>query len=545
MKHPSPLRDKLTGKWLSVAIMVLGAIAAILSSPKLGIAIFAWIWPVTVLFFWREAQIKRKWLWFLPVFILANAISTNGTVPFPLPVLLVISALSALIQGLIFQLDRWLTLKNGHFLTTLFFPAACTTREFIDANGGGGIWGSLANSQYSFHWITQLASVTGLFGISFLVYWMSSVIIWAFSRVRNGETFKMGLTIYSAVFFFILLFGAIRFNVENSSNNKIVSVAGVSVPSFDFIESVYFDYSGKRQSVDPRTSLTSPAFQEMKKAYIPLIETADTIRFRTGYAAMKKINDSLFSLSAKAASRGARIISWSEANALLFPFDEKALLERGKEFVKSKKVYLLMAMAVIHPGKIDDGRKWLENKAVLLGPDGDIKNVLHKNKPVPLAEASEPGDGKIPLIKTEYGNLSTSICYDADFPVLMQQLGKQGTDVLLLPSGDWFDIDPIHTQMAVFRGIENGCSIFRQVSGGLSLATDYRGKSYGSMDFYSEGEKLWLTHLPIHHVSTIYSRVGDVFAYGCIVITLIGLGFIIAGARLKRKVRILNEAVAY
>ena len=37
-------------------------------------------------------------------------------------------------------------------------------------------------------------------------------------------------------------------------------------------------------------------------------------------------------------------------------------------------------------------------------------------------------------------------------------------------------MDPLHTQMALFRGIENGAALFRPVNGGLSMAADARGR---------------------------------------------------------------------
>src|SRR4029077_18709680 len=157
------------------------------------------------------------------------------------------------------------------------------------------------------------------------------------------------------------------------------------------------------------------------------------------------------------------------------------------------------------------------------------------NNPVPMAEASVPGDGRIPVIETPYGRISTSICYDADFPAQMRQLGKNKSDVLLLPSGDWYAIAPYHTYMATFRGIENGCSIVRQASGGLSIATDYRGKVCISFDFYKPGVKSWIADVPIGHVQTIYTVIGDVFAYGCMVVTGIGLLYILSLSFTRKK----------
>jgi apolipoprotein N-acyltransferase len=216
-------------------------------------------------------------------------------------------------------------------------------------------------------------------------------------------------------------------------------------------------------------------------------------------------------------------------------FMQNDFINRGQTFAAKNNVYLLMAMAVFEPGKITPDRNFLENKTVLVSPEGEILNVFHKNYPVPFAEHSVPGDGKIPVVKTPYGNLSVSICYDADIAMSMEQLGKNKSDVLFLPSGDWYDIAPYHSYMATFRGIENGCSIVRQASGGLSLATDYRGKTQTSFDFYNNGEKLWVSDITIGHVNTIYSVIGDVIGYASVIITAASLIYLLIQFILERK----------
>ena len=82
------------------------------------------------------------------------------------------------------------------------------------------------------------------------------------------------------------------------------------------------------------------------------------------------------------------------------------------------------------------------------------------------------GDGKLHSVATPFGVLSGVICYDLDYPAVIQQTGMNGTGLLLVPSKDWFEIDPIHSQMAVFRAIENGMSLVRQTDAGLSIAVD-------------------------------------------------------------------------
>lgn len=550
MKHnpsvtTSPVQGTLlpSSKLFSFALLLIGAISSILSSAKWGIAIFAWVGPICLLYFYRMSNARKKLFWLILALIIISVGSSLDVAPFPIPVLIVIGIIESLKGTIIFLADRLISRRSNHFLTTLFFPAAYVSLEFLNTKMGGGVWWSVANSQFSFHWLTQLASVTGLWGISFLIYWLASAGIWTLESYTGGRQFKRGLQIYGGVLFVVLFFGAVRYSVDEFKNAKPLRVAGLSVPMFGFLENIYKDFCGKDVTINPRLSITSRELQTISSAQIPFVETMDTIKFRRGYDAMHSINDSLFALSRQAADQGAKIIIWSEANALVFDFEDERLIERGKEFAEKNKVYLLMASAIIHPGKITAGRKFLENKATLFGPGGEILNVFHKNNPVPMAEASAPGDGIIPLIETPYGRLSTSICYDADFPAQMRQMGKNKTEILLLPSGDWSAIAPYHTHMASFRGIENGNMILRQASGGLSAVSDYRGKTLGEFDFYKPGKKFWIADIPVGRVFTVYTIIGDAFAFACIASTFFGLVYLLVVAMRNRPARFQRKIV--
>ncbi|MBS1599634.1 MAG: hypothetical protein JST75_15520 [Bacteroidetes bacterium] len=514
-------------KTLSILILLTGAASSILASAKWGIAIFGWIAPICLLYFYRLSNVRRKLLWFLPTLIIISIASSFDVAPFPAPVLIILGVIEALKGLIIFVTDKWISKRSNHFLTTLFFPAAYVTMEFLNSKLGGGVWWSVANSQFSFHSLTQLVSITGLWGISFLIYWFASIIIWSLNANASSAKYKKGLSVYAVVFGCVLLFGTIRYNTDQFEKSKPVRVAGLSVPMFGFLENIYKDFCGKNITINPRSSITSRELQTITSAEVPFIETMDTIKFRRGYDAMHTINDSLFMLSQEAADQGAKIITWSEANALAFRSEDAQLTERGSVFAAKNKVYLLMAMAIIEPGKITTGKKFIENKATLFGPDGQILNIFHKNNPVPMAEASVPGDGVIPVIETPYGRVSTSICYDADFPAQMRQVGKNKADILLLPSGDWSAIAPYHTYMATFRGIENGNAVLRQASGGLSAVSDYRGKMLTTFDFYQPGKKFWIADIPVGHVATIYTVIGDAFAYACIAMAFFGLVYLL------------------
>src|SRR5512136_2865834 len=100
----------------------------------------------------------------------------------------------------------------------------------------------------------------------------------------------------------------------------------------------------------------------------------------------------------------------------------------------------------------------LENTIVLVDPRGNLVWKFLKAHPVPGGEAaiSIPADGRLKFADTPFGRLSSVICFDADSVQLLHQAGQLSADLVLVPSNDWRAIDPWHTQIAVFRAVEQG-----------------------------------------------------------------------------------------
>ena len=87
--------------------------------------------------------------------------------------------------------------------------------------------------------------------------------------------------------------------------------------------------------------------------------------------------------------------------------------------------------------------------------------------------------------------------------------------MLLVPADDWRAIDPIHAHMTVLRGIEEGAAVVRAGLRGLSIATDAYGRVIASDDYFVGTEHTMVATVPIGHVTTLYSSVGDLFAWLC------------------------------
>jgi apolipoprotein N-acyltransferase len=136
------------------------------------------------------------------------------------------------------------------------------------------------------------------------------------------------------------------------------------------------------------------------------------------------------------------------------------------------------------------------------------------------AAMSVKSDGRLRQLDTPYGRLAAAICYDTDFPRFMAQAGAHRPDVVLSPAGDWRAIDPRHTEIASYRAIEQGFNLFRQSNGGLSAPYDYQGRRLASMDEYQSADLTLLAQIPTRGTATIYSRLGDWFAWLCVLAVL-------------------------
>jgi apolipoprotein N-acyltransferase len=141
------------------------------------------------------------------------------------------------------------------------------------------------------------------------------------------------------------------------------------------------------------------------------------------------------------------------------------------------------------------------------------------------------GEGKIPTLDTPFGKIASVICFDLDFTSFIRQAGKGGVDLLLGPSFDWREITPLHTRMTTFRSIENGFSMIRCTGEGLSIAVDPYGRTVAALTYFNTDDHVMISDVPMKGVTTIYSRIGDLFAWLCSA----GFVVIVAWTLLRRK----------
>jgi apolipoprotein N-acyltransferase len=136
----------------------------------------------------------------------------------------------------------------------------------------------------------------------------------------------------------------------------------------------------------------------------------------------------------------------------------------------------------------------------------------------------------VPVADTPYGRLSTVICNDMGYPALVRQAGQNGADILFAPTNDIRPYAAGDAAEATYRTIENGFSMVRATANGTSLITSYDGRVLASQAYFTSDSGIMLASIPTHGVTTIYSRIGDVFAYLCV----LGLIFLAGWAFVRR-----------
>ena len=220
------------------------------------------------------------------------------------------------------------------------------------------------------------------------------------------------------------------------------------------------------------------------------------------------VHDRYFDETRRQAEAGAKLILWPEAAGICASEDEAALIERGQQLAREKSIYLAMPLFTQNLQRNQPP----ENKLIVVDPAGEVV-MEHYKYGGNQFEGSVLGNGVLQTFQTPSARVGGVICWDMDFPRIVSQTGRNGTDILLAPANDWEAVSTTHAHMAVFRAVENGVSLVRQAKNGLSIATDPYGRTLATMDHFTASERLMIAQVPTTGVTTVYSVVGDLFAW--------------------------------
>jgi len=441
-----------------------------------------WLSPLFLIRFVRTQKPGRGLGLLLLAQIAVYTTVWQNLVPRDVPYFIGLIALVGILYGLLHWLpylaDRLIAPRLKGFGTTLVFPLAWVTVEYVNALINPYLtWGSLAYTQYGNLPLVQIVSVTGIWGVIFLITWFAAVVNWAWEQGFEWPRIRRGVGLYAGILALVLLFGGLRLAVF-PTRSVTASVAGIVAPS-EVTDSL----------PAPEVGFVEPGLREV----------------------YQQVLDYYLQRSREQARAGAEIVVWQEYAVYVFEDDEAMFIEHGRELARQENIYLLMGLAVGNENVPDEP---VDNKVVWIDPDGEIVWEYTKSFPVP-GSPDKTGDGQVPTGDTPYGRIATVICYDMDQPLFIRQAGRADTDVMLVPAYDWKGLESVHTPMASFRAVENGFSMVRVTGDGVSATYDYQGRILAMSNSFTSPGEVMVAHVPTQGTRTIYSVIGDLFAWLC------------------------------
>ncbi|MER6071704.1 nitrilase-related carbon-nitrogen hydrolase [Streptomyces sp. NPDC001817] len=463
-------------------LLALGTGAMLLAvGGRWDIEAAAWIFPVLLLRFSRlgRAWSGALWIWLAHLgaavfWVQESAIGFNAVV--------FAGALAlAALQTLPFLADRLLAHRLRPAPAALVFPAGVAAAEFLITllSPFGTAYGSLAVTQHSALPLLQVVSVTGPWGIGFLIGYVASTA----NRVWDRPSWRDGLAC-TAVLLSVLLAGGARLAFLPPQGTT-VRIAGVS-PS---------------RTVTQRLQTTLARFADGRGGVAAA--PADAVR-----PAMTAVENDLLAATRREAAAGAKIVIWPEEAVRTQERQEPAAVAAARAQARRSGVYLEIGVRVYNTAAPAYGR----DEAMLIDPRGTVLWTYQKAHPIPGSERFTPGDGHVPVVRTPYGRLADVICYDADFPALM----RARADIMLVPAHDWKEYGAAHTDKAASAAVEGGYSLIRQDAEGVSAAYDDQGHVLATADYFATGRQTMVAFVPVRGVTTVYDRVGDTFAWLCL-----------------------------
>jgi len=325
----------------------------------------------------------------------------------------------------------------------------------------GSSWGILAHTQSDNLSLVQLAALTGVGGITFLVALGSGLAAAAYCS--GVEAIRADLVLFGILLGAASLYGQLR--LSHPAPGIPVRIGLVVSPI------THKEFRGAFDDVDR----------------------------------LRPFDESLFARTSRAADLGSQVVVWNEMGTVVSAEGERSLASRTQALAAERKVMLLAAYGVVtstHP--LRD-----VNKYRIYLPEGTLADEYVKRHPVP-GDPDAVGRSHARIVSFDGVRFTGAICYDYGFPETARDNAIDGADVVLVPSSDWSGIDPEHGRMALMNAVAVGLPMVRPVRAATSVVSDQYGRLLGSMRADSLGDGVLVVAVPGRRVPTLYTRTGEV-----------------------------------
>lgn len=424
---------------------------------------------------------------------------------------------------LIWQIARQLpSTWSGRALWALVGAAGWVAFEmYITRIFGGFPWNLLGNSQYRLVPLLQVAQVTGVYGISFVMVWFALALVGTIPGILRGSGRPSLWTsdLILPVLAIALLYSAGLRETRNLPFSPRTLRVTMVQPSI------------------PQTLIWDPA--------------SDDTRFKQ-----------LIEVSKRALKDQPQLLVWPEAAIPKLLRYNSETFDAVAGLAREHRVWMIVGADDAEPIREtpdpDDAEYY--NSSFLINPDGELaarykkRSLVIFGEYIPLAKwlpflswftpiqgGFTAGDAPVPFPFADLDvEASVLICYEDVFPAIARSAAAGDTDFLVnITNNGWFGEGAAQWQHAisgVFRAIENRRPLIRCTNTGLTCWIDPHGRI---RDYFRDaegtiyGEGFLTFELPLPDKEsrpgpTFYNRHGDVFGWFCVGIFTIPFALVLA-----------------
>ncbi|MBI4396752.1 MAG: apolipoprotein N-acyltransferase [Elusimicrobia bacterium] len=480
--------------------MLTGAVYA-LSFPKWNVALLAWVGFIPLILAIKDRSYLHSFLWSFTAGICANI----GTLFWVYPTcrmggvnaptsLLALTALSGYMALYWGVFGLFIRKMESHPAWSRPIVIACgwTALEFARAHLFTGFpWLLTGYSQWEHPQWLSLASVGGAYAVTFFIMLVNALLAFLVRDLMEKRWNWLGRLVPSLVAAALLALWSLKlFNAPLSAAGPPVATAILQGNIDQYIK---WDQAYEDDIVDVYTKL------------------------------------------AHEAGIGSDFIVWPETAVPGWIPNEPKYLNWVQELARETRSFLLIGAATHQQGKD-------YNAAFLFSPSGELLGQYRKKHLVPFGEfiplqkifsrwisvLNELGDfagsRDETVFQAPWGRFSANICFESLFPDIIRRFVVDGAQITINMTNDGWYLNTAapeqHFIASVLRAVETRTWVIRAANTGISGFIDPHGRVAARTGL---SQRAVLRGKPQAVAGeTIYVRLGDVFAWGCVFVVLIG-----------------------
>ncbi len=391
----------------------------------------------------------------------------RGVVAGPVMLRVLVYSLSVLIYGVFGGCLWWM---YGHMPAgwhIWLLPVYLVSLEFLLSFGPYGVWVSEGYLQARLLPLIPMVSITGIYGISFIIGLVASLWIALFYYSPAWTVLLPGILVVFAVF---------AFGIAQSQSPKTEQTVSIGL----VVDSVASSLEGKYPEKE--------GVQAMEMYVQRLAEVAD---------------------------KGATVAILPEVALKVSSNARADFLAKFQAFARSRKLNIFLPF-------VEMDENWQSvNQMVVISEEGKIAGNYVKRYPL-FGVAKKVQRGKSPPLIVELGGVRCGciICHDDCFPRFVRYLGRNAVDIMVVPSKDWMEIALMHRDVSLFRAVENGCVQVRVTMNGYTQVVEPTGRILFSRSSIAFPRICEAVSIPLWKKKTLYPILGDIFAMANLILLI-------------------------